>query len=121
MPVPPFSPLADHFALDRSVCFLNHGSFGAAPLRVLQAQQEFRRRLESEPVRFMVEELEPAPHAARPRPAPFLRCPADGFPFGHHATGAVNTVVNSLRFEPGDELLSRNPEYNACNNALAVA
>ena len=33
----------------------------------------------------------------------------------------VNAITNSLRFQPGDELLTSDMEYNACSNALRVA
>ena len=40
---------------------------------------------------------------------------------GLAATSGVNSVLRSLRFEPGDELLVTNHEYNACRNALDFA
>ncbi len=52
------SELARHWTLDPSVDFLNHGAYGATPRVVLHAQQAWRDRLEAEPVRFMVTELE---------------------------------------------------------------
>jgi isopenicillin-N epimerase len=115
---PAWSPLAAHWGLDRSVVFLNHGSFGATPLAVLEAQREYRARLEREPIRFMVEELEGLLDGARAAAGAFVGCNPDDLAFVLNATMGVNTVVRSLAFEPGDELLTSTHEYNACNNAL---
>ena len=52
------SALASHWQLDPSVTFLNHGSFGACPTAVLEAQRDWRDRLEAEPVRFLARELD---------------------------------------------------------------
>lgn len=119
--VPSYSPHAMHWTLDRSVCFLNHGSFGATPLEILEEQQRYRDEMEREPVRWFVETLEPRLDEARARISSFLGCPADDLAFVPNATAGVNTVVQSLKFSPGDELLVSNHEYNACNNAFAVA
>ena len=51
-------PLARHWTLDPAVTFLNHGSFGACPRAVLAKQDEWRARLERQPVRLMARELE---------------------------------------------------------------
>jgi len=115
--VPRSSPLAAHWSLDPDVVFLNHGSFGACPTPVLEAQRAWRDRLESEPVRFMVDELEPALDMARARVAAFLRADPDDLAFVHNATSGVNTVLRSLRIAPGDEVLGADHEYNACLNA----
>ncbi|MGH7130555.1 MAG: aminotransferase class V-fold PLP-dependent enzyme [Phycisphaerales bacterium] len=116
--LPPFSPLVEHFGLDRDVVFLNHGSFGAVPLSVLRRQDEIRRRVELESVRFFVEELEPMLDTVRAKCAPFVGSDPEDFAFVHNATTGVNAVVRSLKFKPGDELLVGNQEYNACNNAF---
>ena len=115
--MPRSSPLAAHWSLDPDVVFLNHGSFGACPTPVLEAQRAWRDRLESEPVRFMVDELEPALDMARARVAAFLRADPDDLAFVHNATSGVNTVLRSLRIAPGDEVLGADHEYNACLNA----
>ena len=51
--------MKQHWTLDPNITFLNHGSFGATPRVVLEAQNEFRAQMEREPVRFFVRELEP--------------------------------------------------------------
>jgi isopenicillin-N epimerase len=104
--------------LDPEVSFLNHGSFGACPAPVLEAQRAWRDRLEAEPVRFLDRELEPLLDGARTEVAEFLHADPDGIAFVPNATTAVSTVLASLRFSPGDELLASDHEYNATLNAL---
>ena len=112
------SPDAAHWTLEPSVTFLTHGTFGAAPRIVLEAQREWRDRLEREPVRFLDRELEA--HLARVRDelGAFIGAPPDELAFVPNATTGVNTVLHALRFAPGDELLTTDHEYNAALNAL---
>ena len=109
---------ARHWPLDPRVDFLNHGSYGASPRVVLEAQSTWRLQLEQEPVRFLVEQLEPALDAARTAVGTFVGAAPDDLAFITNATTGVNTVLRSLRFESGDELLTTDHEYNAVRNAL---
>jgi isopenicillin-N epimerase len=113
--------LADHWTLDPDVTFLNHGSYGACPRVVQQVQAELRAQLEREPVRFMLRELQPLLDRARGTLADFLGAQAEDLAWVTNATTGVNTVLRSLRFQPGDELLTTDHAYNACRNALEYA
>ena len=108
-------------ALDPSIIFLNHGSFGSCPEPVLQAQDELRRRIERDPVHFFNQELEPAMEEARAAVAMLCQArPEDLVPVRNATTG-VAAVLASLTLQPGDELLRTSHGYNACNNILARA
>ena len=52
------SELANHWSLESSRLFLNHGSFGACPDFVITEQRKWQDLMEQEPVRFF-EELMP--------------------------------------------------------------
>ncbi len=106
------------WVLEPGISFLNHGSFGACPEPVLEAQRAWRERMEAEPVRFLDRELEGHLDEVRRRIAAFLNADADGIAFMPNATTGVATVLASLRFSPGDELLTCDHEYNATLNAL---
>lgn len=107
-----------HWLLDPEIVFLNHGSFGACPRRVLEFQSEWRARMERRPLQFLVRELETHLDSAREALARFSGADAEDLVFVPNATTGVNTVLRSLEFKPGDELLVTNQEYNACRNAL---
>ena len=112
------SPFAHHWSLDPEIALLNHGSFGATPRPVLQAQAAWRDRMEREPVAFFVRDLEPALDAARSELGAFLHADPDDLAFVPNATTGFNTVLASVRLAPGDELLTTDHGYNAAKNAL---
>jgi isopenicillin-N epimerase len=106
------------WGLDPAITFLNHGSFGACPRVVLEAQASILRQMEAEPVRFFLREYEPLLDAARRALALFVGAEEQDLVFVPNATAGVNTVLRSLDFSPGDELLTTDHAYNACKNAL---
>ena len=116
--LPATSSLAAHWDLDPEVVFLNHGSYGACPRAVLEEQARLRARIEAEPVRFFIEDIERELDRAKVRLGEFIGAQPEDLAFVTNATGSVNTVLRSLDLGPTDELLVTDHEYNACRNAL---
>lgn len=112
------STLRDHWLLDSSLRYLNHGSFGATPRIVLDAQNLLRLRAERNLMQFYVFEWERLHDEARTVLARFLGARSDDLAALPNATAGVNAVLRSLTLSPGDELLVTDHEYNACANAL---
>ncbi|MCY7322681.1 MAG: aminotransferase class V-fold PLP-dependent enzyme [Phormidesmis sp. CAN_BIN36] len=108
----------EYWSLDPAIVFLNHGSFGACPRPVLALQQQLRQRIERQPLQFFGRDLEYLLDQARIDLAAFVGADADDLAFVPNATTGINTILRSLTFEPEDELLTTNQEYNACRNAL---
>lgn len=111
-------PFRRFWSLDPAVTFLNHGSFGACPIPVLEFQARLRAQIEREPVRFFVREFEPLLDEARAAVAAFVGADPENLVFVPNATSGVNTVLRSLELARGDELLTTDHAYNACRNAL---
>jgi isopenicillin-N epimerase len=97
---------------------LNHGSFGACPRTVLQLQQQLRADMEQEPVRFFLRQMQPALDASRRVLAELIGADPADLVFVRNATTGLSSVLRSLRFQPGDELLLTDHDYNACRNAV---
>ena len=105
--------MKSQFLLDKSITFLNHGSFGACPKPVFEEFQRFQLELENEPVDFIQKKLPLYLKEAKKPLAKFIGCEAEDFFFTPNPTFAINTVMRSLKLEVGDEILTTNHEYGA--------
>ena len=85
---------------------------------MLEEQARLRGRMEEEPVRFMLRELEPLLDRACAALGQFLGADPADLAFVANATSGVNAVLRSLQFAPGDEILTTDHLYPACRNAL---
>jgi isopenicillin-N epimerase len=111
------SMLKELFLLDPQIIFLNHGSFGACPRPVFEKYQAWQRQLELQPVQFLGVELDNYLHQARQELGDYVNSSANNLVFIPNATHGVNIVARSLNLNPGDEILTTNQEYGACNFA----
>jgi isopenicillin-N epimerase len=106
------------FSLDPAVSHLNHGSFGTVPISVQRAQQRLRDETEANPMRFYTRGLPDRIAHARRYLAAFLGADPEGTALVGNATTGVAVVLQSLRLQPGDEIVSTDHGYGAV--ALSV-
>lgn len=98
--------------------FLNHGSFGACPKPVRDRQNELKELMEKEPVEFLARNMQGLLEEARKALANFIGAQSEDLVFVPNATHGVNTVLRSIPFKEGDEIICTNHIYFACTNAL---
>ncbi len=106
------------WALDPDFLTVNHGSFGATPRVVLAAQQDWQRRMEAQPSRFMRAVLPNALRHAANRLGAFIGADGKDIAFVENATTGCNAVLRSLRLQPGDEIVVLTHGYNAVRNTV---
>lgn len=107
--------LKEYFLLNPDVIFLNHGSFGATPKPVFEAYQNWQLRLERQPVLFLGRELDGLLKESRRALGKYLDADANDLVYIPNATHGVNIIAHSLDLRPGDEILSTDHEYGACD------
>jgi isopenicillin-N epimerase len=115
--------MLEHWSLEPDILYLNHGTVGVTPNRVMRAQQALRDQIERQPARFMLRELE---HHTKDVPlqksrlrvaadavASFLGVQGDDLVFVDNATTGINAVLRSLALESNDEILITDLTYGA--------
>ncbi len=118
--------MLEHWSLEPNITYLNHGTVGVTPNRVMRAQQALRDEIERQPARLMLRELEhhtrgtpsqqPRLRVAADAVASFLGVQGEDLVFVDNATTGINAVLQSLKFEPNDEILITDLAYGAITN-----
>jgi isopenicillin-N epimerase len=122
--------MLDQWMLDPSCTYLNHGTVGATPRRVLRKQQALRDDMERQPSRFMLRELngeQPMPwrrisrlREASDEVAAFLGVRGDDLVFVPNVTTGMNAVLWSIPLGPGDEVVITDLAYGAITLTAAA-
>ncbi|MFO0349154.1 MAG: aminotransferase class V-fold PLP-dependent enzyme, partial [Alphaproteobacteria bacterium] len=103
--------------------FLNHGSFGACPKAVLDAQTRWRETMERQPDVFFrrtTSALNPdnGLRQAAARLGQFIGARGDHIAFVSNLTEAVSTVLRGMPLSAGDEILLLDCVYNSVRRAV---
>jgi len=107
--------LRQYFLLRTDITFLNFGSFGACVKPVFERYQQFQQELEQEPVQFITVNGLKYLETARAALADYLHCQSDDLVYVTNPSYAVNTIAKSFNLKPGDEILTTDLEYGACD------
>lgn len=107
--------LSSQFLLRDDITFLNFGSFGACPKPVFQRYQQFQLELEQEPVQFITVNGPKYLQESRIALGKYINAAAADIVFVTNPTYAVNIIAKSFQLSEGDEILSTDIEYGACD------
>ena len=118
--------------LDPQGTYLNHGTVGVTPLRVMAARRAILEEAERHPSLFMLRELSavtagmplrdvPRLREAATIVASFLGARGEDLVFVDNATAGANAVLRSFPFQPGDEILVTNLGYGGITRAAIYA
>jgi isopenicillin-N epimerase len=109
--------LRQQFLLDPNIIFLNHGSFGATPRPVFEEYQRWQIELERQPVEFLARDFNHLLLEARKVLGAYLNANADDLVFIPNATHGANIIARSVQLSAGEEVLTTDHEYGACDYA----
>jgi len=115
--------------LDPAFSYLNHGTVGATPRRVLDRQREVVEQIERHPADFMLRRLAnpfaedrdgdpPLMRQAAAVVADFVGADAAGTALVDNITTGASAVLGSLDIKPGDVLAVTNHGYGGVTNAV---
>lgn len=112
------APSSIHWPLDPDLTFLNHGSYGVCPRPVIEAQARYRMQIERDPVSWFVRDQEPLLDAARDALGRLINCRGSDVAWTSNATLAIATVLRSIDWREGDEILCCDQEYMSAINEI---
>ena len=107
--------LSNQFLLTPTVTFLNAGSFGACVKPVFEKYQQFQLELEQEPVQFITVKGLQYLKDSREALSKYIHSNADDIVYVTNPSYAINIIAKNLKLNEGDEILTTDIEYGACD------
>lgn len=109
--------IRSQFYLDPNITFLNFGSFGATPKPVMEQYHQYQLQMEMDPVEFLTNTGLKLMQASKEALAAYVHCNAEDLVFITNPSYGVNMIAKNLQLQPGDEILTTDIEYGACDKA----
>ena len=107
--------LSQFYLLRNDITFLNFGSFGSCVKPVFEKYQQYQLELEQEPVEFITVNGPQYLEQSRKALGTYLNCHHDDLVYVTNPSYAVNIIAKSMALQPGDEILTTDLEYGACD------
>src|SRR5690606_24079001 len=107
--------LKSDFLIDPDITYLNFGAYGACARPVFENYQQWQTKLELEPFQFINVNGPEYLRRSRSALASYIHCDADDIVYVVNPSYAVNIIAKNLDLKRGDEVLSTNLEYGACD------
>ncbi|KAJ5089797.1 hypothetical protein N7532_008481 [Penicillium argentinense] len=117
-PTPFGKPMLKHWLFDPSYKSLNHGSFGAHPAAVRDAQRAFLDLADLRPDPYIRKQHSVLLDKARGDVAKIINAPRNECAFVKNATTGVATVLWNLNFQVGEALIYFEPVYGAVEKGV---
>jgi isopenicillin-N epimerase len=125
-------PMLAEWSFEPGITYLNHGTVGVTPRRILAVQQAIRDEMERHPSRFILRALtetefgRPLPEpprlrAAADQVAAFLGARGADLVFVDNITAGANSVLRSFPLRAGDEILVSDLVYGGVLRAALFA
>lgn len=100
-----------HFLLAEAFCNLNHGSFGACPRQILEAQQSFVVEQETRPDRWFRANYFDVISESRRSLANLVNANHEDVVMVENASAAVNGILRSIGLKKGDKVMRLSTAY----------
>lgn len=112
--------LLENWYLDKNIHYLNHGSFGATPKRVIEEGRRIEEEMETELITFFMEKYPDYYLRSIKSVSKFLNLTPSNVALIENATSGVNTVLNNLetKIDKDDEVLVLSHVYPAVKITL---
>ncbi|EXM19877.1 hypothetical protein V3481_003384 [Fusarium oxysporum f. sp. vasinfectum] len=104
--------------IQKDIIYLDNGAFGSCPKSVVEKQKNIRQHIEENPHEFFERSYVSGLEASRRSLAGFLHVDYRDIFLLPGATHAMNVVIQSLRFDPDDEILTTNVAYSSVRMVL---